>query len=98
MDFQTFKVTVSARAAALQVDVNVAGSPVLTKAIPATHAGLQELAGDLQAMPGVQVQLDPSLTHPAQAGLPEGYDAVGFVNSAWTLARLGWHSSPGGEA
>jgi hypothetical protein len=61
-----------------------------------THEGLMLLWSLLETLPEAPVKvahLDPLLT-----GLPAGYDSQGFVEAALTLRRLGWHSSPGGDA
>lgn len=61
-----------------------------------THQGLMLLWSVLETLPEAPVKvahLDPVLS-----GLPEDYDSKGFVEAALTLCRLGWHSSPGGDA
>lgn len=88
MSFENFTVRVSSVDSDLVVDVRLGTTSVLSKTIAPDHAGLLVLTGDLQALQGAQVLLDPSLSS----------DDKGFVNSAYTLATLGWHSSPGGEA
>ena len=58
------------------------------------HQGFMTLWTLLEVMPArVYTQFQPE-----ESGLPEGYDAQGFVESALNLSQLGWRSSIGGEA
>lgn len=61
------------------------------------HQGLVALAATLELLGGT-VYTFPSLSEPAVTGLPEGYDARGFVETAITLSQMGWSSQPGGTA
>lgn len=58
------------------------------------HQGFMTLWTLLETMPGrVYTKFQPE-----GGGLPEGYDAQGFVEGAITLSQLGWRSSIGGSA
>jgi hypothetical protein len=61
-----------------------------------THEGLLAMCAVLESLSAEKVYtsgLDSQIS-----GLPEGYDARGFVEMALTLSQLGWHSAPGGAA
>lgn len=66
-----------------------------------THDGLVAMAGVLEAMVALgseRVYILPSISRPDVTGLPPDYDARGFVQTAYTLSRLGLGSQPGGTA
>ena len=62
-----------------------------------THQGLVGMAAVLEAIGG-KVYMTPSLSRPEVTGMPEEFDAKGFVEAAFTLSQMGWSSQPGGDA
>lgn len=61
------------------------------------HKGLVQLQAILEVLGVGRVLMAEDLAVHEFTGLPVEYDVLGFVESAYTLSRMGWHSSAGGQ-
>lgn len=61
-----------------------------------THEGLIALASTIEQLTRCEVSVEDGLDDHRLSGLPQDFDALGFVQAALTLGRAGWKHSAGG--
>ena len=61
------------------------------------HNGFVQLLAILETLGVGRVMMSADLNVPEFTGLPDTYDVRGFVETAYTLSMMGWHSSSGGQ-